>query len=174
MQFSVCFQKAVFFVFFAQWVQPSTQIHALFMHGDPQSADRMALCTPGYAVIKQGLLSQAPHRIPNTMEARASGLAVTSFLQQRFSVMHFLPYRFTRLTGIELQQLVSVQCHRSETLTLIRFVLENIGQVNFDVPFEYFHLVQLPTSALLHFRERFCNLYCRITEVCRLRLRQAH
>lgn len=47
----------------------------------PRSADRMALCTSGYAGIKQGLPSQAPHRIPNTMEPRTSGLAVTSFLE---------------------------------------------------------------------------------------------
>lgn len=54
--------------------------HAIFTHGAPQSADRMALYTPGYTGIKQGLLLQAPHRIPNTMEPRTSVLAVTSFL----------------------------------------------------------------------------------------------
>lgn len=48
------------------------------------SADRMALCTPGYAGTKQGLLSQASHRIPNTMEPRTASLAVTSFLEGIF------------------------------------------------------------------------------------------
>lgn len=50
-------------------------------HGAPQSVDRMALYTPGYTGIKQGLLQQVPHRIPNTMEPRTSGLSVTSFLE---------------------------------------------------------------------------------------------
>lgn len=50
-------------------------------HWAPQFSDRMALCTPDYAGIKQALLPQAPHRIPNTMEPTTSGLDVTSFLQ---------------------------------------------------------------------------------------------
>lgn len=65
----------------AKRVQPSTQTYVVFTHGAPQSADRMALYTPGYTGIKQGLLLQAPHRIRNTMEPRTSGLAVTSFLE---------------------------------------------------------------------------------------------
>lgn len=79
----------------------------------------MALYTPGYAGIKQGLLLQAPHRIPNTMEPRTSALAVTSFLQENatLSVMHFLP----NLLALSID---GVQCDRSDApmfiLTCVR------------------------------------------------------
>lgn len=74
----------------------------------PQFIDRMALYT-GYAGIKQELLLQAPHRIPNTMEPRTSALAVTSFLQENatLSVMHFLP----NLLALSID---GVECDRSD------------------------------------------------------------
>lgn len=59
----------------------------IFTLGPLQSADRMALCTPGYSGIKQGLPSQAPHRIPNTIDPRTPGLVVTSFLERQCSFL---------------------------------------------------------------------------------------
>lgn len=49
----------------------------------------MELCTAGHAAIKQGSCC----RIPDTMEPRPSGPALTSFLaaSAAFCVMHFLP-----------------------------------------------------------------------------------
>ena len=77
------------------------------------SVDRMALCTPGCAGIKQGLLSQAPHRIPNTMEPRTSGLAVTSFLErgERSSCDAFP----TKPTGTERRRHPVQQVRNSDT-----------------------------------------------------------
>lgn len=100
-QRDVHFQKLQFL----KRVQPRIQTH-----GAPRLADRMALYTPGYAGIKQGLLLQGLHRIPKTMEPRTSGLAVTSFLE---ATQHFLwcisfqTYRHCAKNG--------VQCNRSKT-----------------------------------------------------------
>lgn len=74
----------------AKRVQPSTQTH-----GTPQFGDRMALYITGYTGIKQGLSLQAPHRIPNTMEPRTSGLAVTSFLEKRVYLYDAFPSKLT-------------------------------------------------------------------------------
>lgn len=90
-----------------------TNICSFFAHGAPQSADRMALYTPGYTGIKQGLLLQAPHRIPNTMEPRTSGLAVTSFLEGTLFLwcISFQTYRhWASMVSSAIGQTLQHQC----------------------------------------------------------------